>query len=196
VKWADAEPRPVLGPFQAITSTGEVLAQQFEVDPAGPVSGQNDPMPTGPGPWPAVCLNTLGSGQAAYTAWEPGAAYLRHRLPHNSVPLMSLVDALLPRRPVVCTAPACVEVTLWEQPEQNRRILHLANRTQTPENLEKVNEVVELPSMNFRMPVPAGNVEVSGRHAHVTCERDGDDLVIRVLGMRAYAAVVVTALKS
>ncbi|MDX9972445.1 MAG: beta-galactosidase trimerization domain-containing protein, partial [FCB group bacterium] len=50
----EKEPEPATGVFQQIAATGEVLARQVALDPAGSVAGYMDPFPTAVTEWPVA----------------------------------------------------------------------------------------------------------------------------------------------
>ena len=77
-------------------------------------------------PWtptarPEVVVNTFGKGRAVY------CASVLETVPALAPAFLSLLRLLSPRFRVEATAPECVEVTLFHQPERHRYVLGLVN---------------------------------------------------------------------
>ena len=115
-----------------------------------------------------------------FMAWLHAAAFMGR-----------LVDGLLPSRQIEVTAPSCVEVTVWEQPHLSRTIVHLANRTQHPTDIIKMNELVPVHGVELRLKSPISHPEVSCRGGAIQSALKGGVLSVRLDRLDAYAAIVI-----
>jgi hypothetical protein len=77
---------------------------------------------------PGLLMASHGSGEVAYLPWDLGALYYRNGSRAHAALFSDLVDRLLPSgRQIRTAAHPLVEMTLMEQPQRNRKILHLVN---------------------------------------------------------------------
>jgi hypothetical protein len=77
---------------------------------------------------PGLLIAKHGSGEVAYLPWDLGGLYYRNGSRAHANLLSDLVDRLLPGgRQIRATAHPLVEITFMEQPQRNRKILHLVN---------------------------------------------------------------------
>ena len=151
---APEEPVPASGKLYQVAATGTVLARIMALDPAGSVKGFRDPMPLGPGEWPIAVRNAHGRGTAVYVAFEPGAFYAASGLKPTEAFMVRMIDALLPNRQLEVRAPFSVEVTLRTQTSPERYIVHLANRTHSPNDLSKVTGLVPVHDIEVSLASP------------------------------------------
>ena len=186
-----AGPEPVTGIFQQVKSSGETIAQQFAVDPAGSVSGSEDPLPTEPTEWPAAVAHTVGKGRTVYIAFDIGRFYATRNLEHVRELMVRFVRPLLPTPQVVLKAPRCVEVTVWKQSARQRTIIHLANRTQSATDLTRISQVVPVPGIEVSLPVPCANPRVTCRGTTVQSAIRGNQIIARLGDLEAYAALII-----
>ncbi len=188
------EPEPASGRFQRVATTGETLARLVAVDPAGSVAGMKDPMPLGLTPWPVFVRHSFGAGQSLYAAFAIGRYYTLHGDAHIGTWMADSLDTLLPARQLTVTAPRTVEVTLWRQPALPRTIIHLANRSvpwTLPTDARQVTEILPVHNVQVTMPTPYPNAQVSCRGAEVAVRHQGNQLVVEVSVLHAYAAIVI-----
>jgi hypothetical protein len=77
---------------------------------------------------PGLILTQYGKGQLAYLPWEIGQLYYRQSNDSHRRLISDLIDRLLPAgRQLITTAHPLVEMTLMNQPAQDRTLLHLIN---------------------------------------------------------------------
>lgn len=77
---------------------------------------------------PALVVQSYGDGEFAYVPWDIGGLYYRHSSTAHSGMMADLIDHLLPQgRQLRTSAHPLVEMTLMEQPEHDRTLLHLIN---------------------------------------------------------------------
>src|SRR6185503_21144711 len=71
-----------------------------------------------------------GKGQVAYIPWDIGSLYYRHSSePHRGL-IADVIDRLLPAgRQLTTNAHPLVEMTLMDQPDRGRTLIHLVNGT-------------------------------------------------------------------
>ena len=121
---------------------------------------------------PAIVANEYGAGRAVYFASQIGAMVANwsyweaKRLLVNAVRWAANAAA-----PVEMDAPLCVEVTAWDQAEENRRVIHLVNvqsdigRTvtikggvgqATRESLHVIQEILPVYDLVVRFRTPEG----------------------------------------
>jgi hypothetical protein len=189
---APEESIPVSGKLHQVAATGIVLARMMALDPAGSVKGFRDPMPLGPSEWPMAVRNSYGSGMAVYVAFEPGVFFAANGLQHLEAFMVRMIDALLPKRQLEVRAPFSLEVTVRTQTSPERHIVHLANRTHSPNDLSKVTELVPVHDIEVSLasPYPRARVECRGGSVQVR-DQDGR-LSIRLDRLDAHAAIVIT----
>jgi hypothetical protein len=188
------EPEPASGVFQRVTTAGQVLSRRVEVDPAGSVSGVEDPLPMHASEWPAVTASSLGEGRSCYVAFDIGRYFTIHGDEHIGAWMAELIDGILPARQVEVAAPRTLEVTVWRQSAPERTIIHLANRTVAwtlPTDARQITEIVPLHKVEVMIRSPYPEVSVTGRGADVSARREGDKLRIMVSNLHAYGAVVI-----
>ena len=188
------EPEPASGVFQQVATWGRIVARRVEVDPAGSVSGTEDPLPMAAGDWPAVTAGSFGAGRACYVACDVGRYFSMHGDEHIGEWMAELVEAILPRRQIEVKAPRTVEVTVWRQAAPERTIIHLANRTVAwtlPTDSRQITEIIPLREVQVGVESPYPNPSVSGREAQVRAEVDGARLNIAVRDLGPYAAIVI-----
>lgn len=181
---------PASGLFCQVKSTGRVVSRRIEVDPAGSVAGGEDPLPVGPADWPAVTINA----RAGYVAFDIGRLYTVHGDTHIGVLMAEILDSLLPGRQILVKAPRSVEVTVWRQPDQNRTIIHLANRTvqwSLPTNQREIREIVPVHDIELSIPSLYENPHVTARHTDVAVSEADGRLVMRLSRVEDYAAAVI-----
>jgi hypothetical protein len=85
-------------------------------------------------------------------------------------------------------------VTLWEQEQHGRTIVHLANRTvpwTLPTDERQITEIVPLHDVRLVIRGRWRNPKVTGRGAGVSWRTEEDRLAVTVDKINAYAAVVV-----
>jgi len=187
------EPEPASGVFQQVRASGRITSRYVAVDPAGSVSGAEDPLPMAVSDWPVVTAGAFGRGEAWYVAFDIGRYFTMHGDEHIGAWMAELVDAILPGRQVEVKAPRTVEVTIWRQSAPERTILHLANRTvawSLPTDARQITEIIPLRDVRVTMDDPYPHSSVAGRGAAVTARANGSKLVITVSELRAYAAIV------
>lgn len=186
-----SEPEPATGVFHQVTATGEVLARQIALDPAGSVAGYMDPFPTALTEWPVAVAQSTGSGQAIYVAFGLGRYYANHELLHARKRMASYIDRLLPQRQLVVKGPRSLEVTVWHQAKPERHIIHLANRTPLAHDMPKIQEIVPLRDVELEFASPYPKANVTCRGAEVEVGIDAGRIHVRAEKMEAYAALVV-----
>jgi putative glycosyl hydrolase-like family 6 (GHL6) protein len=77
---------------------------------------------------PGLILRDHGEGELAYLPWDIGALYYRHSSPGHGDLIADLVDHLLPgRRQLETTAHPLVEITVMQQREPRRTLVHFVN---------------------------------------------------------------------
>jgi hypothetical protein len=189
-----AEPEPAYGVAQHVRASGEALAQIVAVDGAGSVSGANDPLPLEPTHWPFITRNAYGKGEAFYVAFAIGRFYTMRGDYHIGARMAELLDAAQPRRQLKVAAPRTVEVTLWKQPDVPRTIIHLANRSVAhtlPTHERQFTEILPVRDVEITMIPPHPNPRVRARQARVKAQAQGDELVLRIPVLDAYAAIII-----
>jgi Hypothetical glycosyl hydrolase 6 len=79
---------------------------------------------------PGLVFANHGKGQAAYIPWDIGSLYYRHSSePHRGL-IADLIDRLLPAgRQLTTNAHPLVEMTVMDQPDRGRTLIHLVNGT-------------------------------------------------------------------
>lgn len=192
----DDDAAPVSTRFFRVTSRGEVLEPRIEVDASASVTGADDPLPVGPGEWPALCAHGLGRGRCFYVAFEVGRYFESHGDWHIREWMLSLLGRALPERNPVVRAPRSVEVTLWRREAAGQLIIHLANRTVTwslPSHRRQPVEIVPVRDVELELEletVDAG-LQISARNGEISWEIRGAHLHVRLHELRAYAALVI-----
>ncbi len=77
---------------------------------------------------PGLIVQSVGSGRIAYIPWDVGALYYRYGSDQHRLLVSDLVDHLLDgRRQLVTNAHPSVEITVLEQPDRRRTLVHLVN---------------------------------------------------------------------
>jgi hypothetical protein len=77
---------------------------------------------------PGLWMGDHGRGRAAWLPWRPGEPYYRYSSRGHAGVVVDLVDALLPEgRQLRTDAHPLVEITVIQQPERKRTLLHLVN---------------------------------------------------------------------
>ena len=188
------EAEPASGGYYRVAAGAETLAQIVAVDPAGSVAGMKDPLALEPTPWPAFTRNGFGAGQAYYAAFAIGSYFNQHGDRHIAQRMRNLLDRAQPEHQLQVTAPRTVEVTLWRQPALPRTIIHLCNRTvpwTLPTDAREFTEIVPVHGIEITMRIPCDSPIVSCRGAEVDTCLDGDQLIMRVAALNAYAALVI-----
>ncbi len=185
------EPEPAFGIFQQVATSAKVLARHVSVDPAGSVAGARDPLPIKPTEWPVVISNTVDKGQSVYVAFDVGRLYANQNLPHIASFMTDAIDAILPTRQISVKAPRNVEVTVFRQEAKGRTIVHLADNTQSPNDMTRITEIVPVHDVEVALKALCVNPKISGRGAKVASNIDGDRLRINVSTLDAYAAIVI-----
>ena len=145
-------------------------------------------------PWPVFVRYSFGAGQSLYAAFAIGRYYTLHGDAHIGTWMADSLDALLPARQLTVTAPRTVEVTMWRQPALPRTIIHLANRSvpwTLPTDARQVTEILPVHGVEVTMPTPYPEPKVSCRGAEVTVRHQGNQLVMEVSVLHAYAAIVI-----
>jgi len=79
---------------------------------------------------PGLVFANHGKGQAAYIPWDIGNLYYRHSSEAHRGLLADVIDRLLPAgRQLTTTAHPLVEMTVMDQPDRGRTLIHLVNGT-------------------------------------------------------------------
>lgn len=185
------EPEPAFGIFQQVATSAKIVARQIAVDPAGSVAGARDPLPMKPTEWPVVVLNSVGKGSTAYVAFDVGRMYSNHNLPHIASFMVDVIDSILPSRQIVVKAPRSIEVTVFRQEAKQRTIIHLADHTQSPNDMTRIAEIVPVHDIEVALDAPYPDPKVTGRGSQVSSTADGKRLKIRLSTVDAYAAIVI-----
>ncbi len=185
------EPEPAAGVFQQVGARGEVLVRQYDTDPAGSVAGYMDPFPTQATEWPVVVASPAGAAQALYVAFGLGRYYATQHLIHARALMVRCFERLIPARQIVVKAPRHIEVTLWRQPEPQRTIVHLADRTPMAHDMPRIHEINPVHEVILEMENPYPASRVSGRHVEVAVLTEGSRLKMRIPKMEIYAAVLI-----
>lgn len=189
-----AEPEPASGVFQQVTASGEIISRYVEVDPAGPVAGSKDPLPMKTTDYPAAAKNGFGRGESIYVAFDVGNYFDRHGDEHIAEFMAEMMDTVLPERQIEVKAPRTVEATLWEQPEINRTVIHLANRTVAwtlPTDLRQFTEIIPVHDIELKLKISHVSPKVTSRNADIEYNITGEILTVTVKRLEAYAAVTV-----
>jgi hypothetical protein len=77
---------------------------------------------------PGLILRDYGEGKLAYLPWDIGGLYYRHSSPGHGGLIADLVDHLLPNgRQLVTNAHPLVEITVMEQKDRRRTLVHFVN---------------------------------------------------------------------
>jgi hypothetical protein len=180
--------------LQQVAAVGMVVIRSLAVDPAGSVAGVEDPLPLSEAGWPLVVEQKTGQGRTLYVAFDLGRRATLHGDEHLEALMIELVDRLLPERQVRVFGPRTVEVAVWEQPAQQRTVIHLANRTvphTLPTDQRQIREILPVHDLTVRLKDAGTAARVSARQAEITWSREGDELVMRVARLEDYAALVV-----
>jgi hypothetical protein len=149
-------------------------------------------MPMGPAEWPIVVRNLQGSGSSAYVAFEAGALYAASGLKHIEAFMTRVIDGLIEKKQVEVRAPYSVEVTVRTQDSPKRYIIHLANRTHSPNDMTKVTELVPVDDIEVHLASPFQRARVEDRGATVQTRNLDGILVIQLARLDAHAAIVIT----
>jgi hypothetical protein len=193
----------------AAETLGHIVFPYSEWTPDHYVSIHNNP-PGVETERPAIVAHRYGTGRAVYFSAQLGAIYATasyweaRRLIANAVRWAAGTAA-----PVELDAPLCVELTAWDQPAANRRIVHLVNvqsdigRTVTikgdwgksaQENLHVIQEILPVHDLIVRMKTPAGKqaaravLQPAGQPLPWTV--DGDWLSVQVPRVHVHEAIV------
>ncbi|MBT9132333.1 MAG: hypothetical protein DDT33_00847 [Firmicutes bacterium] len=172
------EPEPSSGKLQKVPTLGTTLAHLFTVDPAGSVLGGKDPLPMEITEWPVFTKNSYENGQAIYAAFDIGRYYAMHGDQHIGTWMTNLINSILPVRQIEVKAPRTVEVTVWQQKECNRTIIHLANRTvpwTLPTNNRQITEIIPVTDIELSLKMSCANPTVSSRNAEITVKTDAEE---------------------
>lgn len=79
---------------------------------------------------PGLVFTDHGKGRAAYIPWDIGSLYYRHSSEAHRGLLADVIDQLLPGgRQLRTNAHPLVEMTVMDQPERGRTLIHLVNGT-------------------------------------------------------------------
>ena len=79
---------------------------------------------------PGLVFANHGKGQAAYIPWDIGNLYYRHSSEAHRALLADVIDRLLPAgRQLTTNAHPLVEMTVMDQPDRVRTLIHLVNGT-------------------------------------------------------------------
>lgn len=77
---------------------------------------------------PGILWRNVGRGRIAFLPWDLGGLYNRIYMPNHANLFMAVVNDMLPRgRQIETDAAASVQMILMDQPEQQRKLLHLIN---------------------------------------------------------------------
>ncbi len=188
------EPVPAAGTFQVVAPAGATVQRYYvSVDPAGSVSGSNDPLPMQRTDWPAEVRHVCGKGQAGYISFDIGRYYNQHGDEHIGAWMQGTLDSLLPSRQIATNAPRTVELTIWRQSQPACTIIHLANRS-VPWTLatyqRQITEILPVHDVEITLASPYDDVQVSCRGADVTVIARNPALCVRIAVLHDYAAVV------
>lgn len=187
------ETEPAAGDFHMVKADGKVLIRRIETDPVGGVGGGSDPLAVGEPTWPLFTVNDHGKGQAGYVAFDIGRYFTAHGDSHIGWLMTEVLDTILPQRQIEVKAPISIEVTLWEQPDPKRMIIHVANRSvqyTLPSGEREVKQIVPVHDIEISVPCSA-NARVEARHSDFATSLANGRLTIRLLRVEDYAAVVV-----
>ncbi len=188
---AGQEPEPAMGEFQCVYANGETLAVRVETDPAGSVANWHDPLPMQASEWPVAVRTACGKGQCLYVAFGIGCYYQRFRHEGIGQFMARLVDTVLPERQLVLHGARMIEASVWRQVSNGRFIIHLANRSQCPEDMGRLNNVAPIAGVQVEFDAPFSNPKVSSRGADVHAQVDGSRVKLTIPVMDAYAAIVI-----
>lgn len=184
-------PEPALGIFQQVSTTADVIARHVAVDPAGSVAGGNDPLPAKPTNWPAAVSNAFGKGRCVYVAFDVGRMYSNHHLPHIASLMAGAIDSILPSRQIVLKAPRSIEVTVFRQDAGRRTIVHLADQTQSAQDMTRITEILPVHDIELVIKRPYADSKISCRGAACTSSVQGANLQVNLSRLDSYAAVVI-----
>jgi hypothetical protein len=77
---------------------------------------------------PGLVSGSLGNGRFSYIPWNVGSLYYRHSSPAHAGLMSDVIDRLLPGgRQLRTTAHPLVEMTVMDQPQRQRTLVHLVN---------------------------------------------------------------------
>lgn len=188
------EAEPASGGYYRVTAQADKLAQIVAIDPAGSVAAMKDPLALEFTAWPAFTHHTFSSGEAYYAAFAIGSYFNQHGDRHIAQRMRNLLDRAQPAHQLQVSAPRTVEVTLWQQPDISRTIIHLCNRTvpwTLPTDAREFTEIVPVHGVEVTIRTPYPDPVVTCRGTGVDTNLDGDQLTIRVDVLNAYAALVI-----
>lgn len=204
------KPQLLVEAVDGAETLGYVIFPYIEWSPEHVVSIHNNPPGVETGR-PAIVANKHGRGRAVYFSAQVGAMYATSsyweikRLLANAVRWAAGGAA-----PVELDAPLCVELTAWDQPAENRRVIHLVNvqsdigRTVTikgawaeggRENLHVIQDILPVYDLTVRFQATAGKqvkqalLQPTGISLDVTS--DGEWMSVRVPKVWIHEAVVV-----
>ena len=106
--------------------------------------------------------------------------------------MVRMIDALLPKRQLEVRAPFTVEVTVRTQTSPERQIIHLANRTHSPNDLSKVTDLVPVHDIEVSLDSPYLRARVECRSGSIEAREQDSKLSIRLARLDAHAAIVIT----
>ena len=160
---------------------------------------------------PAIVANSYGTGRAVYFSFPAGAMYATVSYWEAKVLLANAVRwAANAPAPAELDAPLCVELTVWDQPDEDRRVFHIINvqsdigRTiatyaagrgaATGENLHVIQEILPVRDIMLRFRIPEGKtvqrVMLQPSGLELEPEMDGDWAAVRVPEVWVHEAVV------
>ncbi|MDP2989036.1 MAG: beta-galactosidase trimerization domain-containing protein, partial [Kiritimatiellota bacterium] len=196
---ADAfEPIVMVGRAFKIAARGKVLRRIIPPGAARSVFVQKDIVPADRPAGPAVVKQRHESGASIYAAFEPGKFYYEQGHYQTRELLESMLDEIYPEplRLIQAKLPDTVEVTVTEQPEQRRRIIHLVNKTTSGhymgrETNHAIHQVVPLENLELTIRrVPTG-AAVSLVDLDGTLKRSGNMLRVHLRRLEQYGAITI-----
>ena len=135
--------------------------------------------------------NQTGKGRSVYLAVDAGSFYGSTGLSYIAEYVAHAIDSLMERQ-IRVKGPQSIEVTVYAQDRPARTIVHLANRSQSPNNLARISELVPIAGVQVEMASPYPRAEVTCRGANVQTRREGGKLIMKVDSLDDYAALVIS----
>ena len=160
--------------------------------PIQPARWGAEVVPLRPTEWPLAVENQSGKGKSIYIAFDVGRFLIGSGTNHAASYMASMIDALALRQ-IEVKAPTCVEVTVRTQERPRRTIVHLANRSQSPADLSRINELISIHAIEVALPNPYPRSNVTCRGGRIRTRSDGARLYVTLNVLEDYSAIVIAA---
>lgn len=121
---------------------------------------------------PAIVTRDIGKGSVTWLPWNLAAIYYRLSLPAHASLFRDLVRSLHPRRQIETSAHPLVEMSLMEQKEKGRTLLHLINLSGHSQTAYFPPVPMRAIRVNLQGPFARARAVRSGRAIPLTHVRD------------------------